>query len=628
MRGATARLAAAAASVLVSGAAAWIGLWAGGPVGTSGPVGGSPEDPRPEHPRAPAFAARTVADGSWSDPATWSSGRPPGEADAVLVAHDVSLDGPDVRVGPVWVTGSLILPADRSTAITLSGSLVALDGGLVRAGSPDRPVASGSTATVRFDGPERSELAGGPDFEPDDVGLWVLDRGRLELHGAPVRGTWGELAATAPAGSREVVLEGDVTDWPTPSRVVVTATNATRDDENEAVGVLGAEPAGGGRTRLLLDRPLSFEHLGEPGRSGEVGLLTRNVTVESVDPARPGHVAFLAGARGGISYTAFRDLGPEDVLGRYTLHFHLMGDSSRGTVVRGSSFESAGGFWLNIHGSNGITAVDNVGFGARGSGFYMEKPAGWDNLWLHNLGVSVAPSENLRHRNAVFWLLLGNRLVGNVAVGAQQGADASGFFLPQVSRDEPAYERPTVVLHNEAHSNRRYGFASWMNLSPTFDVVDVELWRNAEAGLFWGAYGTHMRAFRIRSFDNAEADLEAQAKGLHLQDSLLSGAPVGMFIANPVTDTNPERPSVVVRTSLDRHGRHDVGLDAQRECDRDTNRCPPVYASFVDSAFGSPVPVRFGWQWDPGTVLAFRDARMPERPDLPGTFVLRRPDLD
>ena len=232
------------------------------------------------------------------------------------------------------------------------------------------------------------------------------------------------------------------------------------------------------RTGLTLAEPLQFDHRRPPFRGagpmrGEIGLLTHNVKVMSLDPRNRAHTFFYEGAGGAISHTQFDKMGPENEFSRYALHFHLMEDSSRGMEVRGRSFRGSGTFWLNIHGSNGMTIVDNVGYQAKGAGFYMEHPAGIGNTWMHNLGVDVAPSVNLQHRNSVFWFLLGNSLIDNVGVGAYGGADSSGIFIPQQPRKDPALDHPTVILHNEAHSNRQYGFASWMNLSPEFDVVDL-----------------------------------------------------------------------------------------------------------------------------------------------------------
>jgi hypothetical protein len=572
----------------------------------------------------PDFTVHTVKAGDWGDPAVWSGGHAPTAADVVEVRHALTFRS-KTEVAQLWLIAPLRFATDRATSLTLGGSLVVDRGGKLEVGTKSSPVPRGTTAAIRFKVPDEQAFVGGFDFKGQDIGLWVLSGGTADLHGAPVRETWFKLAAPARAGATAVALPQQAAEWGAGAEVIVTATQAGRTDETEPARITGFI-GGEGPVTAELDHPLRYDHAGGDGLAGEVGLLTHNVKVESVDPKNRAHVFFYGGAYGGISYTQFDKMGPEGQFSRYALHFHVMQDSSKGMEVRGSSFRGSGTFWLNIHGSNGMTIVDNVGYQARGAGFYMEHPAGIGNTWLHNLGASVAPSDKLQHRNSVFWFLLGNALIGNVAVGGYGGADSSGIFIPQQPKDDPALDHPTVILHNEAHANRKYGFASWMNLSPEFDVVDLLLWRNGDAGFHWGAYGTHFKAFRIRSLDNGETDLEARVKGLYLVDSDLAGAPTGMFFANPISNTNPGNPSQIIRTAFGDHSEHDVAIDDQRDCQRSTGRCPPMYLRFMDSVLASPNPVRFGWQWDAQTRLWFDHVATDAKANLPDSFVLVRDD--
>ena len=608
-------LSAAVAVVLVAGLVAWRVVAAREDGASGGHHAGPGKIERP------AFDVQSTAAGDWTDPGTWSNGMVPGPGDTVEVAHPVRFDAKAGTAGELWLSAPLTFAKDRSTKLTMHGSLVVEKDGVLDIRQKDRA----KTAVLAFDVTDEQAFLGGFDFHAEDIGLWVFSGGRVELHGAPVKHAWAKLVGDVRKGDRHLAALGDLRDWPANAEAVVSGTNRGREAQHEVVRIVRTEQ----RTGLTLAQPLRFDHLRPPAAPaggpirGEIGLLTHNVKVESLDPKNRAHVFFYQGAGGGITYTQFDKMGPDNQFSRYALHFHVMEESARGMVVRGSSFRGSGTFWLNIHGSNGMTIVDNVGYQAKGAGFYMEHPAGIGNTWLHNLGVDVAPSVNLQHRNAVFWFLLGNSLVDNVGVGAYGGADSSGIFIPQQPRDDPALDHPTVILHNEAHSNRKYGFASWMNLSPEFDVVDLLLWHNGDAGFHWGAYGTRFRAFNVTSVDNAEYDLEARVKGLHLQDSHLDGAPVGMFFQNPVVNTNPDNPSRIVRTSFGNHGAHDVAIDPQRVCERDTGRCPPMYLQFIESELRSKAPVRFGWQWHPDTRLWFQNVHAG---DLPASFVLVRDD--
>jgi len=576
----------------------------------------------------PDPTVRSVADGDWSDPATWSTGRVPARSDDVLVEHDVRYDAADGQVRSLQVRGGTIdVARDRDTSLTLdNGNLLVLDGGVVQVGARDAPIPGAHTATIAFRVRDEQAFVGGFEFEPTDTGLWVLDGGRLELHGAPVRETWTKIAAPARPGDAEVVVAGDVNDWPAGSDVVVTGTNNGARDQSEQRRITGAEPAGGGRTRLTLEKRLDFPHAGSPATAGEVGLLSHNVLVTSVDPKNRAHVMFMGGSTGGVTYSEFRSLGPQDVKSRYALHFHLMGDASRGIVVQGNAFRDARNFWVDVHGSNGVTVADNVGFRGRTAGFFLEKVTGHGNAFVHNLGVNVEPSPRLLHRNSIFWFQLGNAMVGNVAVGATGGELSSGFFIPQAKTSEnPGTKEPTVVLANEAHGNRN-GFFSWMNQHPPFDVVDLYAWRNQDAGMGWGAYNTHFKAYRIRAADNGQAGVSASVKGFYLQDSELSGQGAGLELLNPFVTTSPKRPSMFVRGSLGGNGA-DVEIDDRRDCEGRRHGCSALYVDVVDATLASTRPARFAWQWNEDTAISFVDVRTPSRPDLPPSFVLRRGDI-
>src|SRR5438552_11400663 len=88
-------------------------------------------------------------------------------------------------------------------------------------------------------------------------------------------------------------------------------------------------------TRLTLSAPLEHEHLGTGLYRGEVANLSRNVVVESADPAVRGHTMYHRYSAGAISYAEFRHLGKEGTLGRYALHYHPCGDTMRRSSIIG-----------------------------------------------------------------------------------------------------------------------------------------------------------------------------------------------------------------------------------------------------------------------------------------------------
>src|SRR5262249_767121 len=105
-------------------------------------------------------------------------------------------------------------------------------------------------------------------------------------------------------------------------------------------------------TRVTLSAPLEHEYLGAGLYRGEVANLSRNVVVESADKNMRGHTMYHRDSAGAISYAEFRHLGKAGVLGRYPLHFHLCGDTLRGSYVIGASIRERENGWLGIDGTN------------------------------------------------------------------------------------------------------------------------------------------------------------------------------------------------------------------------------------------------------------------------------------
>src|SRR5262245_8152626 len=145
-----------------------------------------------------------------------------------------------------------------------------------------------------------------------------------------------------------------------------------------------------------FDMPLVHDHAGEGEFRGEVANLSRNVVVESADPAgQRGHTMYHRGSAGAISYAEFRHLGKKDTLGRYSLHFHLCGNTMRGSSVIGASIWDSHNRWLTIHGTNYLVVRDNVGYKSVGHGYFLEDGTEVFNILDHNLAVAAREGKRL-----------------------------------------------------------------------------------------------------------------------------------------------------------------------------------------------------------------------------------------
>jgi hypothetical protein len=129
-----------------------------------------------------------------------------------------------------------------------------------------------------------------------------------------------------------------------------------------------------------------FDHAASGNYRAEAANLSRNVVVESAAPkGERGHTMYHRYSAGSISYAEVRHLGKEGVLGRYSLHYHLCGDTMRGSSVVGASIHDSGNRWLTIHGTNYLVVRDCVGFRSVGHGFFMEDGTEVYNVLDRNL---------------------------------------------------------------------------------------------------------------------------------------------------------------------------------------------------------------------------------------------------
>ena len=444
--------------------------------------------------------------GQWSAASTWEGGLVPVAGSRVLIrsGHRVVYDiDSDQAIRGITVAGELSFATDKDTRLDVGLiNIQAIDeyseSGFdcdmhfgdhdsvqhrptLEVGTLEQPVDARHTALIRlvyFDG-----------MDKDSCPAIVCCGGRMDFHGAPMDRTWVKLGTSIQQGDSRVKLAEAVTGWRVGDRVIVTGTvrqhkpsktflpsvrDSSQTEERLIVAIEG--------DLLTLDKPLAFNHQGNGEYRAEVANLSRNVTVESADPdiAR-GHTMYHVNSRGSISYAEFRHLGKEGVLGRYSLHFHLVGDSMRGSSVIGASIWDSGNRWLTIHGTNYLVVRDCVGYRSVGHGFFMEDGTEVMNVLDRNLAVQAfigkpLPKQVLpfdKNDGAGFWWANSlNTFTRNVACDCDEygyffQATKTPDFDPVLSIRQPdGSHRPIDIRTlpfvrfegNEAHCQRRHAF--------------------------------------------------------------------------------------------------------------------------------------------------------------------------
>ncbi|MDB5322690.1 MAG: hypothetical protein JWN40_4321 [Phycisphaerales bacterium] len=468
-----------------------------------------------------AFSVHSAKSGNWSEASTWREGRTPAAGENVQIApgttvtYDVA-NGPDLRA--VHVAGTLRFSREKSTVLSAGlikitpGEACSEDGFVCDAhvappvapaagasqgdrpaleiGTADQPIPAGIKATIRlvyFDGMDKETLP-----------AIMSCGGRWDVHGAPMNRTWVKLGADAKKGETAITLAEPVTGWNVGDRVIVTSSSEVYGYSDTFRSKPGKPAKTNTEERLItaidgvtiqLDKPLAVAHLGHGDYRAEIANLSRNVVVESADPAGVrGHTMYHAGSTGGISYAEFRHLGKEGVLGKYAIHFHLVRDGMRGSGVIGASVWDSQNRWVTIHGTDYLLVRDCVGYQSVGHGFFLEDGTEQYNIFDRNLAVQAYRGKRLKgqvlgfdnNEGAGFWWANGrNTLVRNVSCEN----DRYGFKFELRGKMESRLRMPDGELRtvdtrtlpfirfeeNEAHCDGLYAmnFGDESNANPS-----------------------------------------------------------------------------------------------------------------------------------------------------------------
>ncbi|HZV06896.1 MAG TPA: G8 domain-containing protein [Gemmataceae bacterium] len=472
-------------------------------------------EPKAANQNAKPRLIRSVQSGPWSSPDTWEDKKVPdtGARVQVRAGHTVTYDvSSDRIIRSIHIAGTLTFARDRDTRLDVG--LIKIQAGddasengfdcdahlkkpdpstdrpALEVGTANDPIPAGHTALIR--------LAAVEGLDKETCPAIVCCGGRMDLHGAPLSRTWVKLGTTVNAsrankgvalgpGDRVIKLAEAVTGWRVGDRIIVTTTTSrSRVNQRQTLrpgpGIAPAYTEE--RTiktldgdRITVDRPLVYAHLGQGDYRGEVANLSRNVIIESADPAKSrGHTMYHKHSAGAISYAEFRHLGKEGLLGKYPIHVHLAGDTMRGSYVLGASIWDSGNRWVTVHGTSYFIVRDCVGYQSVGHGYFLEDGSEVFNVFDRNLAVQAFAGKPLPDQFLPFdhndgagfwWANSQNTFSRNVAVECDrygfrfEATPTKGFDLrrPVLQPDgsiEPVDIRTLSFIRfedNEAHDH-------------------------------------------------------------------------------------------------------------------------------------------------------------------------------
>jgi cell surface hyaluronidase len=416
----------------------------------------------------------TATPEKWSEAATWGGTLPGTDAAVVIPAgKTVVLDINAPRLKSLEIRGTLQF-INRNIELR-SGSIM-VHGGKLQIGSSAVPFTRIAKITLYGQDTGTEVMTG-----MGEKVLGAMMGGTIEMYGASRGKSWTRLAATANVGDTVITLDG-APGWKVGDRIALASTDYDPSQAEEAV--ISAVDG----NQVTLGAPLKYMHFGQTQTfadktlesRGEVALLSRNITISGGDGSIPtgfgGHIMMMDTSIAKFENVEFTQLGQRGKLKRYPIHFHMQGDSSTGSFVRGSAIHNNFNRCLTIHGSGGIEIKNNAAYNTVGHCYFLEDGSETGNKLEGNLGfgtrrpdtgkgeIKLLPTDQ---EPATYWITNPqNDFVGNVAAG-------SAFFgfwiaLPQRptgpsatdSRFANMYPRRTAMglfQNNLAHSNESTG---------------------------------------------------------------------------------------------------------------------------------------------------------------------------
>jgi hypothetical protein len=401
-----------------------------------------------------------------------------------------------VPAGEVWgIAGLVTSPAN----VVVRGKLVNLDeqGALV-------------PATLRFRNVSEAAMRGGSDAVlASDIGLWVVGEGEVELHGTP-KATWTRAVGSLRAG-QTVIDVVNAAGWRRGDRLVFTPTVRwasaggrvanfyDRYDVRTIVNVAG--------DRVSVSA-LSHPHPVLPGNLGcEVLNLTRDVKLEGTTAGRS-HATWMHAHRPvQLSHVEVSRMGVPNRLGRYALHWHLMGDAARGSLVDGVVVHDAGNHAYVPHGSHGMTLRSCIAHNVVNDAYWWDLDAFTNaNVWHRCVASRVGNGGRVGgfslglHDGRVAGAI--NTIRSCIAVGmldddydlaGLNSNDNAGFLWPEIDIDDVSEDflgTPWVFDNNIAHNCGGNGLFVWQN-DAHVHLVRLTRVFNCSVGINHGAYGNN-----------------------------------------------------------------------------------------------------------------------------------------
>ncbi|EFJ47178.1 hypothetical protein VOLCADRAFT_92358 [Volvox carteri f. nagariensis] len=414
----------------------------------------------------------------WSRNSTWGGGPLPGYEDSVVIPAGVTvlLDISPPKLYVIVLEGNLVFD-DTKDYINLQAHYIIVKGGNFTIGSAEKPYPG--RANITMHGAPNSR-----DLPMYGAKALAVRQGVVTFFGQPKIPHYTKLNRTADPGDTSIVVNGAI-NWQVGDRIVIASSSFYGNEVDEATITALDNRTVSGCTVITLDTPLQYVHLGElhsvQGSTpldmrAEVAVLTRNILLQG-DYTSAKNMYGVQVMVNSPSYLTNKGLvrfdnieitqsGQAFRLGRYSMHWHLMGDVAWQTWVRGCAIHHTYNRAITVHGTHRAIIQNVTAYHTMGHTFFLEDGIESGNLIEGNLAIHVKVSDALLNTDtspAAFWITNPNNTVrNNVAAGSA----AYGYWYRMLDNPEgPSYTTTicpkfTPLLeftNNTAHSSMFYG---------------------------------------------------------------------------------------------------------------------------------------------------------------------------
>lgn len=301
-----------------------------------------------------------------------------------------------------------------------------------------------------------------------------------------------------------LTLLDDAMSWKEGDKVIIASTDYDWKQAEEKTLIKCGNLCN--KKQVRLSTPLKFAHYGEVYKNvdmrGEVGLLSRNILFDSADAngsttTYGGNLKFLKGFKSiHIEGAEFFDLGQQEILGRYPIHFHMCEDVDQDEATRPwikhNSIHHSNSRCVTIHGTHGVIIKDNVCYMTHGHAYFLEDGGEKRTVFDGNLGLGQEKGTLILSdtKPATFWI---TNPISYVRNNVAAGGDGRGYWytyprLPLPPSEDKGFMQMDEARHtavyqfenNVAHSYKNHGIFVDNEFLPNTDATGYNKYRPVE----------------------------------------------------------------------------------------------------------------------------------------------------